>query len=84
MATSMSQNLVKNWTLMDTQRVVVVLPILLLQSLMVHDVFLLLHKIQKNIKYLKFVKKISWSFKWKKKDSITYNDDVYGSLLLHR
>jgi hypothetical protein len=51
-----SQNLVENFTLMDTKQVVFVLPFLLLQSLMVHDVFLLLHKIQ--VLYNKAVRQV--------------------------
>ena len=48
------KNLVENLTLLDTKGVILVLPIFsFLQSLMTHDVSLLLSKIQKNIACLK-------------------------------
>ena len=56
-----------------------------LQSVMVHDVSLLLHKIKKNITYLKFVKKkYHDQLNEKQKDSITYNDNACDINILHR
>jgi hypothetical protein len=53
---------------------------------MVYDVSLLLHKIQKNITYLKFAKQKYHDNlnEQKKKDSITYNDNACDIDILHR